>query len=136
MTPAVKLLDKLNINYQLHSYEHEDSVISYGQEAAEKLAINAQQVFKTLVVETDKKTLAVAIIPVKNKLNLKYVAKSLKCKKVTMAEPKKVQTTTGYILGGVSPLAQKRRLPTVIDQSSQAFNSIYISGANEGLKLK
>ncbi|MDT0605241.1 Cys-tRNA(Pro) deacylase [Thalassotalea castellviae] len=136
MTPAVKLLDKLKIAYQLHQYHHDESAASYGLEAAEKLAVDAKKIFKTLVVEMENKSLAVAIVPVENQLTLKNVAKALKCKKVTMADPKRVQTTTGYVLGGVSPLGQKKRLKTVIDKSSQQFSTIFVSGGKRGLEIE
>ncbi|MCO4799053.1 MAG: Cys-tRNA(Pro) deacylase [Colwelliaceae bacterium] len=136
MTPAVKLLDKLHVSYLLHQYEHDESAASYGLEAAEKLAVDDNQIFKTLVVETENKTLAVAIISVGNQLNLKSIAKLLKCKKVTMADPKRVQSTTGYVLGGVSPLGQKKRLTTVIDKSASHYESIFVSGGKRGLEIE
>ncbi|MDG1752715.1 MAG: Cys-tRNA(Pro) deacylase [Thalassotalea sp.] len=136
MTPAVKLLDKLKIPYQLHQYHHDETAASYGLEAAEKLAVDAAQIFKTLVVETENKSLAVAIIPVEKQLNLKGFAKSLNCKKVTMADPKRVQSTTGYVLGGVSPLGQKKRLLTVIDDSADQLKTIFISGGKRGLEIE
>lgn len=136
MTPAIKLLDKLKVPYKLHQYQHDESALSYGLEAAEKLSIDSMKVFKTLVVETDNNVLAVAIIPVDKQLKLKSMAKSLKCKKVSMADPKRVQKTTGYVLGGVSPLGQKKRLTTVIDESSIQFESIFVSGGKRGLEIE
>lgn len=136
MTPAIKLLDKLKVPYKLHQYHHDESVSSFGLEAVEKLAIEANRVFKTLVVETENKQLAVGIVPVDQQLSLKLFAKSIPCKKLTMAEPKKVQASTGYILGGVSPLAQKKRLTTVIDDSAQNFETIFISGGKRGLEIE
>lgn len=136
MTPAVNLLDKLKIPYQLHQYHHDESAVSYGLEAAEKLAVDANKIFKTLVIETEKKELAVAIVPVEKLLNLKNIAKSLNCKKVTMAEPKRVQSTTGYVLGGVSPLGQKKRLSTVLDESANQFKTIFVSGGKRGLEIE
>lgn len=136
MTPAVKLLEKLKIPYHLHQYHHDETAASYGLEAAEKLAVDAALVFKTLVVETENKSLAVAIIPVEKQLNLKNIAKSLKCKKVSMADPKRVQSTTGYVLGGVSPLAQKKRLTTVLDDSANHCESIFVSGGKRGLEIE
>lgn len=136
MTPAVKLLDKLKITYQLHQYHHDESASSYGLEAAEKLSVDSRQIFKTLVVETEAHALAVGIVPVEMQLNLKAMAKALGCKKLTMADPKKVQSTTGYVLGGVSPLGQKRRLKTVIDDGAQKFSSMFISGGKRGLEIE
>lgn len=136
MTPAVKLLDKLAIPYKLHHYHHEESAASFGLEAAEKLAVNAEVIFKTLVVVTETKTLAVAIVPVDKQLNLKSIAKSLSCKRVAMADPKRVQTTTGYVLGGVSPFGQKKRLSTILDISATQFDSIFVSGGKRGLEIE
>lgn len=136
MTPAVKLLDKLKIPYQLHQYHHDETAASYGLEAAEKLAVDAAQIFKTLVVETESKILAVAIVPVEKQLNLKSMAKSLNCKKSSMADPKRVQASTGYVLGGVSPLGQKKRLTTVLDNSANQYESIFVSGGKRGLEIE
>lgn len=136
MTPAVKQCQKYQIPFTLHQYHHDENSASYGLEAAEKLFVASERIFKTLVVETENKTLAVAILPVTHQLNLKNMAKSLQCKKVTMAEPKRVQNTTGYVLGGVSPLGQKRRLPTIIDSSSQRLDTLFISGGKRGLEIE
>lgn len=135
MTPAIKLLEKLNVPFQLHQYHHDESANSYGLEAAEKLAVNANEIFKTLVVETENKQLAVAIIPVEKQLHLKNIAKLLRCKKVVMAEPKRVQTTTGYVLGGISPFGQKKRLTTMLDNSANAYDQIFVSGGKRGLEI-
>ncbi|MDO6428233.1 Cys-tRNA(Pro) deacylase [Thalassotalea sp. 1_MG-2023] len=136
MTPAVKLLDKAKISYQLHSYEHDTCAQNYGLEASEKLGINSNKVFKTLVTEVDSKQLVVAIIPVSQKLSLKAVAKAIGGKKAIMAEPAKVQASTGYVLGGVSPFGQKKRLKTLIDKSAMAFDTIYVSGGKRGLEIE
>ncbi|MBE0366015.1 putative transcription regulator [Pseudoalteromonas ulvae UL12] len=135
MTPAIKQLDSAKCAYQTHQYEHDSHHSSYGLEAAEKLKLAANQVFKTLVVELDSHQLAVAILPVCQQLNLKRMAKACGVKKAAMASPDKVQRTTGYVLGGVSPLGQKKRLQTVIDESAQHFAHIYISGGRRGLEI-
>ncbi|OKY25777.1 MULTISPECIES: Cys-tRNA(Pro) deacylase [Thalassotalea] len=136
MTPAVKLLDKAKINYQLHNYEHDASAQNYGLEASEKLGIDSNKVFKTLVTEIDNTQLVVAIIPVSKKLSLKAIAKAIGGKKAIMADPAKVQASTGYILGGVSPFGQKKRLKTVIDNSAKRFDTIYVSGGKRGLEIE
>jgi Cys-tRNA(Pro)/Cys-tRNA(Cys) deacylase len=136
MTPAVKQCQKFNITFTLHHYQHDANAVSYGLEAAEKLVVPSERIFKTLVVETDKKQLAVAIVPVSLQLHFKSMAKSLACKKVSMADAKRVQNTTGYVLGGVSPLGQKQILPTIIDASSLSFDTIFISGGKRGLELE
>ena len=136
MTPAVKLAKKLKLDYQIHEYQHDASAESYGLEAAEKLSVAGEQVFKTLVVENEAGDLAVAVLPVTAMLNLKKTAKALGCKKVQMAEPKKVERSTGYVLGGVSPLGQKKRLKTVIDSSAQPQTTIFVSAGKRGLEIE
>ena len=136
MTPAIKQCQKFNIPFTLHHYQHNADAVSYGLEAAEKLLVASNRIFKTLVVETDKKQLVVAIVPVLLQLHFKSMAKNLHCKKVSMADAKRVQNTTGYVLGGVSPLGQKQALPTIIDASSLSFETIFISGGKRGLELE
>ena len=136
MTPATKQLEKHKVPFEILQYQHDANASSFGLEAVEKLALNAEQVFKTLVVCTDTNQLAVAIIPVNVKLNLKAIAKTLKVKKVKMADAKRVETSTGYILGGVSPLGQKKTLSTVIDASAEQFSKIYVSGGRRGLEIE
>ena len=136
MTPAINQLIRLGVHHKLHEYIHDAKAASYGTEAAEKLAVNAQQVFKTLIVDTGQKILAVAILPVNQQLNLKLVAKALNVKKVTMADPVMVKRCTGYVLGGISPVGQKRALTTIIDASANAHKSIYVSGGRRGLEIE
>ncbi|PNK60630.1 Cys-tRNA(Pro) deacylase [Psychrobacter sp. FDAARGOS_221] len=136
MTPAVNLAKKLKLDYQIHEYEHDPSAESYGLEAADKLGVDPTHVFKTLVVATDADKLAVAILPVSDTLNFKRMAKALGCKKVQMADPKVVERSTGYVLGGVSPLGQKKRLATIIHQSAQDLTTMHVSGGKRGLEIE
>jgi Cys-tRNA(Pro)/Cys-tRNA(Cys) deacylase len=139
MTPAVKQAKKQKIPFELHHYSHDVHASSFGLEAAEKLAVDARRVFKTLVVSTiinNYEQLAVAIIPVECQLNLKLMAKALNTKKVKMAEAKRVESTTGYVLGGVSPLGQKKLLITVIDRTSELFTTVFVSGGKRGLEIE
>jgi Cys-tRNA(Pro)/Cys-tRNA(Cys) deacylase len=135
MTPAIKLLKKQKIPHTIHEYKHDNNVHSYGEEAAQKMGVDPKSVFKTLVVQSDK-TMAVGIVPVTSTLNLKSMAKALGVKKVAMADPKNVENTTGYILGGVSPLGQKKRLKTVIDESAFEHESIFVSAGKRGLEVE
>ncbi|MCF2947862.1 Cys-tRNA(Pro) deacylase [Paraglaciecola aquimarina] len=136
MTPAINLLKKLKIEHKVHSYEHDESYDSYGLEAADKLNVQAQRVFKTLVVKLDSGALAVAILPVDKKLSMKLVAKALSAKKAEMADKLEVQRSTGYVLGGVSPLGQKKRLKTVVDDSASELPSIFVSAGKRGLEIE
>jgi Cys-tRNA(Pro)/Cys-tRNA(Cys) deacylase len=136
MTPAIKLAKQRGLDYQLHEYTHDNSATSYGLEAAEKLGVAAGQVFKTLVVATETGALAVAIVPVDTTLSFKKMAKALSCKKVLMADPKQVARSTGYVLGGVSPLGQKKLLSSVIDSSAQDQPTIYVSAGRRGLEIE
>jgi len=136
MTPAIKAAKKAKIPYTVHHYQHDPAAGSYGREAAEKLGIAAERVFKTLVVELDGKTLAVAIIPVSGVLSMKQLAKSAGVKKAAMAEKAAVERATGYVLGGVSPLGQKKRLPTFIDRSATSFPTIFVSAGRRGLEIE
>lgn len=136
MTPATQQLKKKKIPFEILQYQHDANATSFGLEAVEKLSLNADQVFKTLVVCCDTDQLAVAIVPVNFKLNLKAIAKVLKVKKVKMADAKRVESTTGYVLGGVSPLGQKKALPTVIDISAETLEFMHVSGGKRGLEIK
>jgi Cys-tRNA(Pro)/Cys-tRNA(Cys) deacylase len=136
MTPAINLLKRAKINHKVHEYTHDAQHESFGLEAAEKLNIAAERVFKTLVVKLDNGQLAVGILPVNQMLSMKAIAKALNAKKAEMADKTEVQRSTGYVLGGVSPLAQKKRLKTVVDLSAQQFPSIFVSGGRRGLEIE
>ena len=138
MTPAVNSAKKANIRFSLHEYAHNPQAPSYGEEAAQLLNQDPSRVFKTLLVaiEGDQKKLAVAVVPVSGQLNLKQMANALNAKKVVMAEPAAAERITGYLVGGISPLGQKKRLPTVIDSSAHQFETIFISAGKRGLEIE
>ena len=136
MTPAIALLEKQKIKFEILSYQHDANYGHYGLEAVEKLNLNSEQVFKTLVLETHEGELIVAITPVSQQVNLKQLAKVAKTKKMALAAPQKVNASTGYILGGVSPIGQKKRLKTYIHSSASEFEIIYVSAGKRGLELK
>ncbi|WP_338365495.1 Cys-tRNA(Pro) deacylase [uncultured Pseudoalteromonas sp.] len=135
MTPAIELLKKQKVPHDVLSYQHDTSTTGYGQEAVEKLNLAREQVFKTIVLETSEGQLIVAVTPVSQQVNLKQLAKLCSSKKIVMANALKVQAATGYILGGVSPLGQKKRLTTFIHSSARAFNTVYVSAGRRGLEV-
>ncbi len=135
MTPATKVLDKSGTAYSLHRYEHDPQAESYGSEAADKLGLDPSQVFKTLLACTDSSELLVAVVPVNGQLDLKLLARAAQTKKVSMADPAAAQRSTGYLLGGISPLGQKKALRTFIDSSAQSWPQIYISAGRRGLEV-
>ena len=132
MTPAVDAAKKAGIQYTLHEYSHDSQASSYGEEAASLLNISPDRVFKTLLIAaTDSNQLAVAIVPVSNQLNLKSAAKALGFKKASMANPTEAEKATGYIIGGISPLGQKKCLPFVLDESAKNLETIYVSAGKK-----
>ena len=136
MTPAIELAKKNNLAFKVLEYKHDESSESYGMEAAEKLGLPQEQVFKTLVVDLDRQSLAVAIVPVTEKLSMKRMARVAGAKRAEMAGKADVERATGYVLGGVSPLGQKKRLPTYIDESARTFEFIYVSAGRRGLEIE
>lgn len=134
-TPATRLLDRHKVAYRLHAYAHDSNNRDYGAEAADLLGLPPEQVFKTLLVDTGS-GLAVAIVPVAHTLDLKAVASALGAKKVAMADPTVAERVTGMVVGGISPLGQKKRLPTVLDVTARAFATIFVSAGRRGLDLE
>jgi Cys-tRNA(Pro)/Cys-tRNA(Cys) deacylase len=133
-TPATTALTRAGIAFGTHPYAHDPAAPSYGLEAAEALGVPAEQVFKTLLVEGER-GLAVGVVPVTRTLDLKAVAAALGVKKVGMAHPEDAERSSGYVVGGISPIGQKRALPTVVDDSAMTFEAVYVSGGRRGLDL-
>ncbi len=135
MTPAIDVLTKAGIDYKLHSYSHDPANQSFGLEAATKLKVCPERVFKTLIAETDG-YMCVGIIPVSAQLNLKRLAKAFGKKRLAMADSRRVERVTGYVVGGISPLGQKRELPAFMDISSELFKTIFVSAGRRGFDIE
>ena len=116
-TPATALLSREGVEFTVHTYDHDPAAASYGREAADAMGVEPERVFKTLVADVDGE-LTVAVVPVSGSLDLKALATAVGGKKAAMADPAAVTRTTGYVLGGVSPLGQRKQLPTVVDETA------------------
>lgn len=136
MTPALDLLKKARAAHTVHSYAHDPNAPSYGLEAAQKLGLDPARVYKTLLAASERNELLVAVVPVAGTLDLKALAQAAGVKKCEMAAPALAQRSTGYLVGGISPLGQKKRLRTFIDSSAQAFDTIHVSAGRRGLEVE
>lgn len=134
MTPAIRLLQKQKIAHSVHEYHHDPDNTNFGLEASKKLGLSPDTVFKTLLV-TDGKAYFVAILPVCHLLNLKKMAMAVGVKKLVMTNPADTERLTGYIVGGISPIGQKKHLTTVIHSSAQTLDKMYASGGKRGLDI-
>lgn len=134
-TPATKLLNSAGVVFKEHEYVHDPNSASFGLEAAEKLGVDPSRVFKTLIANVDE-SFAVAIVPVTKQVSLKSLSRILGAKRATMADPAHAARLTGYVVGGISPLGQKRLLTTVIDLSARDFETILVSGGRRGFDIE
>jgi Cys-tRNA(Pro)/Cys-tRNA(Cys) deacylase len=134
-TPAIAALLRAGIPHVVHRYDHDPSVASYGQEAAHALGVDGARIFKTLV-STVAGNLVVAVVPVTGDLDLKALAGAMGAKTAALADPADAERATGYVLGGISPVGQKRRLRTVLDERASAFNTIFVSAGRRGLEVE
>ncbi len=134
-TPATTALSRAQVAFTLHAYDHDPAAASYGLEAAAALGVEPGRVFKTLLVDTDGR-LGVGIVPVDRQLDLKALATALGAKKAVMADPAVAARVTGYVVGGISPIGQKRALPTVLDESAAAYPRILVSAGRRGLDVE
>jgi Cys-tRNA(Pro)/Cys-tRNA(Cys) deacylase len=135
-TPALVALAAAGVPHTAHAYDHDPrSTVGYGLEAAEVLGIDPEQVYKTLMASVDG-TLTVAVVPVAGKLDLKALAHAVGGKKAVMADPAAAERATGYVVGGISPLGQKTPHPTVVDETVQLFDTVFVSGGRRGLDVE
>ncbi|BAD59436.1 Cys-tRNA(Pro) deacylase [Nocardia farcinica] len=139
-TPAIRTLTKAGVAHRVHSYKHDPRAESFGTEAVDALAadlgVEPAQIFKTLVLELSTGTLAVAVLPVPQTLSLKAAAAALGAPKASMADRAKAERGTGYVLGGISPLGQRKALPTVIDESALRWDRVLCSAGRRGLEIE
>lgn len=135
MTPAVRALEVAEVAFALHAYEHDGSLRDFGREAAEALGLEPERVFKTIVVDVDGHE-AVAVVPVTSKVGLKAVGAALRGKRVELCDHRRAERITGYVVGGISPIGQKRRLPTVIDDTCELFDTVFVSAGRRGLDVE
>lgn len=147
MTPAIEQLKAAGVAYSVHEYERHEPTSGrvadrgYGIEAAAKLGLDPDQVYKTLLVTYADPALggrpaqAVAIVPVSRKLSLKATGVALGTKKIEMCDPRLAERITGYVVGGISPFGQRKQLPTVLDELATLYDTIYVSGGKRGLDL-
>ncbi len=136
MTPAINLLKREKIAHTVRSYVHDAHAESYGGEAVEKLGLDPAQVFKTLLASAEAHELLVAIVPVAGQLDLKALAEAARCKKCEMAAADAAQRATGYLVGGISPLGQKKRLRTFLDASAELLPTLHVSAGRRGLEVE
>jgi Cys-tRNA(Pro)/Cys-tRNA(Cys) deacylase len=134
-TPATVELTRAGIPFVVHAYDHDPGARSYGLEAAEELGLDPGRVYKTLFVSADGR-LVVAVVPVSRQLDLKAAASAVGAKRATMADPADAERASGYVVGGISPVGQKRRHPTVLDESASTYPTIFVSGGRRGLDLE
>jgi Cys-tRNA(Pro)/Cys-tRNA(Cys) deacylase len=135
-TPAIVALDAAKVAFGVHEFEVDPSERHYGEAAALALGAELDRVFKTLIATVDEATHVVGIVPVSGQLSLKELAAAVGGKRAEMCQPEAAQRLTGYVVGGISPFGQKRRLPTVIDETCVLFDTIFVSGGRRGLDIE
>lgn len=139
VTPAIQLLDDHDLRYEVHEYERGDELRDFGREAAEALGLPFDQVFKTLLVDVEGGVhgdrVVVVVIPVSCMVSMKLVAAAAGAKKASMCDPAVAERITGYVVGGISPLGQRKRLPTIFDETVELFDTVYVSGGKRGLDI-
>ncbi len=134
-TPATVALSRAGVAHTVHTYDHDPAAASYGGEAAEAMGVDPGRVFKTLFTSVDGR-LVVGVVPVSGQLDLKAVAAAAGGKKAVMADPADAERATGYVVGGISPLGQKRAHPTVVDASALDHPTVFVSGGRRGMEIE
>ena len=134
-TPATVALTRAGIEFTVHPYEHDPRAESYGLEAAEALGVPPERVLKTLLADIDGE-LVVAVVPVSGQLDLKALARAVGGRRAAMADPTAAERSTGYVVGGISPVGQRKRLRTVVDESALTHAGVLVSGGRRGLDLE
>jgi Cys-tRNA(Pro)/Cys-tRNA(Cys) deacylase len=134
-TPATTLLTRQKVAHRVHAYEHDPRADSFGLEAVKALGVQPERCFKTLIAEVDGR-LVVAVVPVSGALDVKALAAAVGGKRAGMADPVAAERSTGYVLGGISPLGQRKRLPTVIDSTALGYDTVYVSAGRRGLEIE
>ena len=134
-TPATAVLAEMSVDHTVHTYRHEAAAQSYGTEAAEALGVEPGRVLKTLLADVDGE-LVVGVVPVTSQLDLKALAAALGRKRAVMAEPASAERATGYVVGGISPIGQRRRHTTVVDASATTWPTVYVSGGRRGFEIE
>ena len=134
-TPATVALTAAGVAFTMHPYEHDPRAQSFGVEAAEALGVAPERVLKTLFASLDG-ALVVGVVPVTGQLDLKALARALGGSKAVMADPAAAERATGYVVGGISPVGQKRPHRTVVDESALTHSTVYVSGGRRGLDLE
>ncbi|MFI3246490.1 MAG: Cys-tRNA(Pro) deacylase [Ferrimonas sp.] len=136
MTPAITQAKRAKVAFTVHQYQHGAGHPSFGQEAAEALQQPPERIFKTLLCVDEHERLVVAVVPVAGQLDLRALAKTIGCKRCVMAAPALAEKVTGYVVGGISPLGQKKRLPCVLDSSAKQWPTVFISAGRRGLEIE
>lgn len=134
-TPAVVALQRAGIEHTLHPYEHLDDATAFGEEAAAALGVDPHRMFKTLVADTGNR-LVVAVVPVAARLDLKALASEVGAKRAQLADPAAAERSSGYVVGGISPIGQRTPLTTIVDVSAEDFDTIHVSAGRRGLQVE
>ena len=136
MTPAIGAAEDAQVPFSLHRYEHDATADSFGLEAAAKLGVLPERVFKTLVARVDGKRLVLAVLPVTSRLDLKRLAVAVGGRKAELADPAVAERATGYVVGGISPLGGRKKLPTLVDASAAQQDTIFVSAGQRGIQME